>query len=471
MRGRMRRYKRAMITTGILVGAVAIGAIAAHQGPNNQVLHTIVLRGQAYDLAVDAQAHRAVVIGIDNATGYASTLDTTTGALVRTVALALGSTPSDVAVDARTGRVFITDIGDGTVSVLDARNGALLRIVTVGEIQPHDLRRIAVDPRTDRVFVSSSPVTRPNPALSAVHMLDARTGAVLHTTMTGGGSLAVDNRDGQAFVANLTGNSISVLDGRTGARVRMIALGASTGALHLAADGRTGRVFVATDAGLRVIDARTGRVLHAIPLPGVRNEALEVDEAHNRVVVVDDRLASPYTAYFRLLDARTGALVRATAVTGASSVVLDRHRGRAVVGTASGVRAFDVRTGTPLWTCAGDTGACGGSAVDARTGRVFGVDPGMIDSVGAHIGAGSVIVLDGRTGARQSVTPVGVYAGPLMIDEQAGHAIVVNDGGVVRASDAWGWVPAGLRQRLPFLPPPAGTRTVDGSVSVLDATR
>jgi DNA-binding beta-propeller fold protein YncE len=471
MKGRMRRYNHAMIVTGILVGAVAIGAIADHQAPNNRVLHTIVLHGQAYDLAIDARAHRAVVIGVTAGIpfmGYASTIDTVTGHLVRTVTLS--PNPTDLAGDERTGRVFITDIGDGTVSVLDARSGALLRTVTVGEMQPHDLRRIAVDARTDRVFVSSSPVTMRNPALSAVHMLDARTGAVLRTTMTGGGSLAVDALGGQAFVANLTGNNISVLDGHTGTRARTIALGAGTGALRLAADERTGRVFVATDEGLRVIDARTERVLRAIPLPGVRNDALEVDQGRGRVIVVDGRNVPPYASYLRILDARTGALLRATAVPDVYPVVLDRRWGRVILGTANRVRAFDVRTGALLWTFAGSVATQGAIAVDERTGHVFVVDRGVMDSSGAHIGAGSVIVLDGRTGARQSVTPVGVYAGPLMIDEQTGHAIVVNDGGVVRASDAWGWIPAGLRQHLPFLPPPTGTRTVDGSVSVLDAT-
>ena len=262
-----------------------------------------------------------------------------------------------------------------------------------------------------------------------------------------------------------------MLDGRTGAPVRTIALGTGAGALHLAADGRTGRVFVATDAGLRVIDARTGRVLRAIPLPGIRNDALEVDQGRGRVIVVDGRNAPPYTSYLRILDARTSALVRATAVTGAYPVAIDRRQGRMIVDTANDVRAFDVRTGTLLWTLFADGVTTQGAiAVDERTGHVFVVDNGMMGGPGAFTRSGSVIVLDGRTGARQSVMPVGVDAGPLMIDEQAGHAIVVNNGGTVRADDAWGWAPTWLRQRLPFLPPPVGIHTVSASVSVLDAT-
>jgi outer membrane protein assembly factor BamB len=142
-----------------------------------------------------------------------------------------------------------------------------------------------------------------------------------------------------------------------------------------------------------------------------------------------------------------------------------------IVGTASGVRAFDVRTGATLWTFAGGVHTQGDIAVDERTGRVFVVDRGAMDITGTLLGAGSVIVLDGRSGAQQSVTPVGVYAGPVAIDEWSGHAIVLNDGGTVRANDPWRWLPAWLRQRLPFVPQPLGTRTVSASVSLLDATR
>ncbi len=471
MKGSVRRYKRGMVATGLLAVAGGLGAAVAHRANAGAVLHTIALPSQGGGITLDMRDHRAVVVGVANGiTGYASTIDTASGRLVHIVAL--GSNPTDVAADAQTGRVFITDIDDGNVRTLDARSGALLRTVAVGDLQPHDLQRLVVDARTNRVFVSTSPLSLPNPRLSAVHMLDARSGAVLHTTMAGGGSLAVDDVTGRVYAADLAASSVSVLDGYTGARVRTLALGAYTRALHIAVDGYTGRVFVATDVGpLQVFDTRSGRLLRTISQPSLRNGLLEVDEARDRVVAADYSAIPPYPADVRLLDARSGAVVRTVTVAGAYAVALDRRWGRVIVGAPNGVSALDVRTGATLWAYAGTIQTLGDIAVDEQTGRVFVVDRGATSPSGAHLDAGSVVVLDGRTGARRSTVTVGVYPGALAIDDSTGHAVVVDDGGLVRVSDSWSWLPSWLRQRLPFFPLPPYTRTVNGSVSLLDAAR
>ena len=80
-----------------------------------------------------------------------------------------------------------------------------------------------------------------------------------------------------------------------------------------------------------------------------------------------------------------------------------------------------------------------------------------------------MVVLDGRTGAWRGAMPAGVYPGSLAIDASAGHAVVVDNGGLVPVSDSWSWLPAWLRQCLLIFPPPSGTRTVNGGVSLLDA--
>ena len=158
---------------------------------------------------------------------------------------------------------------------------------------------------------------------------------------------------------------------------------------------------------------------------------LEVDEARGRVVAADYSTIPPYPADVRLLDARSGAAVHTATVAGAYPMALDLRWGRVIVGAASGVSAFDVRTGATLWTYSGRIQTLGDIAVDEHTGRVFVVDRGAMSPSGAHLGAGSVVVLDGRTGARHGVMPVGVYPGALAIDEATGHAVVVNDGGMV----------------------------------------
>jgi YVTN family beta-propeller protein len=58
----------------------------------------------------------------------------------------VGRSPGYIAVDPRTGRAFVSNFSDDSVSVLDIRSGAILRTVAVG-IAPSV---VAVDVRTDR---------------------------------------------------------------------------------------------------------------------------------------------------------------------------------------------------------------------------------------------------------------------------------------------------------------------------------
>jgi YVTN family beta-propeller protein len=73
--------------------------------------------------------------------------------------VAVGLLPPAVAVDARSGRVFVANkgpvdgnlvpLGNGAVTVLDAHSGAVLRTVGVGTYPT----AIAVDERAGRAFV------------------------------------------------------------------------------------------------------------------------------------------------------------------------------------------------------------------------------------------------------------------------------------------------------------------------------
>src|SRR5438067_11682396 len=61
----------------------------------------------------------------------------------------VGASPSHVTVDARTGRAFVTNSSDSSLSVLDARSGTILRTVAVGAAPS----ALAVNAHTGRVFV------------------------------------------------------------------------------------------------------------------------------------------------------------------------------------------------------------------------------------------------------------------------------------------------------------------------------
>ena len=129
------------------------------------------------------------------------------------------------------------------------------------------------------------------------------------------------------------------------------------------------------------------------------------------------------------------------------------------------VFVLDARSGTLIRTVA-LSDSPGPLVVDERAGRVVvltGSWPGTINHVS---------ILDARTGALLRTLPVGVAANGMAVDERNGHVFVINGPGFVTLPDRWAWLPAWLRRRLPFLPPPGRhSRAVPGGVTMIDPTR
>ena len=218
--------------------------------------------GYAQGIAVDPRTQRAFVTNFGDDT--VSVADTTSGHLVRV--LRVGRVPVAVAVDVRTGRAFVTNNGSGSVSMLDARSGTLLRTIPVGPTPA----RVVVAERVGRVFIvhgRGGNVATPGgmfagPSWGGTTVLDARTGAVLRRIAIGGSPLddvgyatatniAVDESEGHVFVINQStrdragnpsGGSVSVLDDRTGQVRQTIAVGRKP--IALAVDEGSARLFV-----------------------------------------------------------------------------------------------------------------------------------------------------------------------------------------------------------------------------------
>jgi YVTN family beta-propeller protein len=201
-----RRYALA----GLLLLMLA-GVMAARTATAGGTVHPMALAQHPHAVVVDTRTSRAFVTshGADRRSGMVSVVDTTTGTLVRTVRL--GTYPDAMAVDERTSRVFIGR-DDGTVSLLDGRSGTVLG----GVVLPHNsaprtrraisggtavVQGLAVDGRTGRVFVAS--IGMGSDPLSRVSMLDGRSGAILHSmAVEDPATVAVDARAGRVLVLN-----------------------------------------------------------------------------------------------------------------------------------------------------------------------------------------------------------------------------------------------------------------------------
>lgn len=453
-----------------LLAVLVSGGMAAHRGTRtgDPVVSTVAVGVQPTDVVMDARTGRAFIL--NTLSNSVSMLDMRNGTLLRTTPV--GRRPLAMTLDVRAGRVVVAS-GDSIVSVLDALSGAIVRGVRGGS-SPEE---VAVDTRTGRTFIT-------NNLSHSVSVLDTRSGRFLATIPVSGTpyAVAVDERTSRVFVKSdsgrpgtVTAKLVSVIDSQSGRLLRTVTVGHDRSGLsgHIAVDARTNRVFVTSPLGdsVSVLDARTGRVVRAIG--GVAPLNVAVDERGGHVFVTNIGGGS-----VSMLDGASGRLLRTVRVGQHPRLVaVDGRTGRVFVtdimnGTAS---VLDARSGALL-------GAVGVGAnpvdlaVDERSGRVFIVSLGPTDSAGLLTGPGSVSALDARSGALLYTVPVGVEPARVVVDQQAGRAIVVNLAGNNR--DAL----APLRQVAPWLPehapacnnygrPVANCRPILGSVTVLDATR
>ena len=410
-----------------------------------------------------------------------------TGPLLAIVPLSGFAGQQDAIVDTTSGRVIVGTVDQtvfgrlqGRVTIVDTRTGTVLR--TASMAAPPAL--LALNPRDGHIVA----VARAGAAMSQVHLLDPTSGLASRGVLIGtpSGAIAIDGGSDRAFIVGGGGSGangvypytvpsrVVMLDLRTMRVLHTTAVGPSpTG---VAVDDGSGRVAVATAAGLHVLDAANGTLLRTFPR---LTQLLAVDQRTNRIVVADD------AGRVFLLDARTGRLGGAVPMVGAAptpgGVAIDARNGRVVLltrGAINGsgivmtmglVRILDGTTGQVLQTASVD----GQSATLALWG-----DRAVI---AAYDGSTSVTLFDPQHGQTPRLIDVGLVPSFVAVDGRAGRIVVAGNGSASldrppRDHDRWGWMPAWLRRAISFAPPPP-TPTPTGfqppvpGVSVVDPMR
>jgi hypothetical protein len=199
-------------------------------------------------------------------------------------------------------------------------------------------------------------------------MLDARSGRVVRITgdlepanpqLDGSGeNVSIDVRSGRVYAASVAGDVVSVLDGRSGALLRVVPL---QRAASRSSSSRGGMPPSAPSTGVTAaLDAQPleGSAVPSGPVTGV----------------------SPF-AEVGILDRHNGVALRTlAAVMAAGAVAQDRRRHATYRATLAGVQVVDDATGRPVRTIA-LPGGCIGVAVDGASGHVFALSPGRATQV------------------------------------------------------------------------------------------
>jgi DNA-binding beta-propeller fold protein YncE len=247
-------------------------------------------------------------------------------------------------------------------------------------------------------------------------------------------------------MAHTGGATVSMLDPRTGVTLRPLA--ACLNPVALGVSVRTGHLFAKCNDGTTVmLDERTGRLLARTQTESTYG-CLLVDERTNRIFELGTPMVGQH--HLDMLDAQTGALLRATAglglpnsaeqalggrrdcpyatVDGRTGRIYIALRGPGELGTRaarSEVALVDGRTGTILrrFPVAENPVAV---AVDSQTGRLLVASVGTVDGAGLPLGNGTLSVLDAASGRVRRTLTVGLNPTAVVIDERRGHALVLN---------------------------------------------
>jgi DNA-binding beta-propeller fold protein YncE len=261
------RLRAASLSAALIAVAVAGSTVATAvpRPPVTVVSTDAVPGGSFYAVAVDPVRHLAYVASGAAPDGHTEVVDTRTGA---TTDLALPSNNASMAINEKTGLVYIPDTASGTVAVLRGASVVTTITLPVGS-QPGDA---TIDPVTGRVYVDEFKAT-------AVAVIK---GTAVVTTITVGKSPAggaVDPSTGDVYIPNAGDDTVSVIRGT--AVVKTVKVGSAPD--FVAVDPSSRLAYVAN------IDGDTVSILHGTKLLHTTKVGDDPD-----TIVVDPRTQLAY---------------------------------------------------------------------------------------------------------------------------------------------------------------------------------
>jgi len=227
-----------------------------------------------------------------------------------------------MAIDLKRQRLFVAELGNDTVGVVDLGNRSLARTIT-GLNEPQG---VGYEPSTDALLVA-------NARDGSVKLFDGsgykETGQV--ALGSDADNIRIDPAAKHAIVGYGDGG-LAFLDPATARKIRIAPLRAHPESFQIAPDG--GRIFVnLPDArAIAVVDAASGKLVANWPMDKGGNFAMAVDDDRGRVLVAFR--SPPELVAFAITD---GKSVATAATCGdADDVFIDAKRNRVYVTCGAG---------------------------------------------------------------------------------------------------------------------------------------
>ena len=288
-------------TVTVIDGASGLATATIHD--DNAVVPTIAT--VPTEIAVDTTANQIYVSNWAGCTapapGIVEVMQIDGNSLVTTPLGTGGSGPTGIAVNPNTHVAYVSNICDGTLSVLV--NGTFSPILAnrTGAVMPNS---VAINPATNKAYFAT--YSKGGPGL--VIALDGLTN--LTTSLSAGKgptALTVNVATNKIYVANQTDGTVTVIDGATFTVVATVTVGALP--MQLGVDPVTDKVYVVNQNGnsVSVIDGATDAVA-TIPV-GNGPDGIGIDSLTDQIYVANgnDNTVS-------VLDGASGIVTKTLAV-------------------------------------------------------------------------------------------------------------------------------------------------------------
>jgi YVTN family beta-propeller protein len=252
--------------------------------------------------------------------------------------IAVGNSPIYLAADQKRNRIYVSDQGDDTVSVIDGLTNTVMAVVRVGGYP----NGIAVNPKTNTIYVAN----------------------------LRSGSLSII--DGSSFTASTL---------RLGFHPAKVAINAATNKVYVTLEDQNG--------ALAVIDGKNRKLIASIPLPPYPL-SVAVDSPSNQIYVADFLCGCGQVT---VVDGSTDTIINNIALPGASMVGGVALAPRTEFGYATdennGLYVIDLASGTILGEISGLSYP---NEVAAIPGTSFAVEPDTGSDRAIFIGARNLVI-------------------------------------------------------------------------------
>ncbi|WP_424359991.1 beta-propeller fold lactonase family protein [Methanocella sp. MCL-LM] len=248
-----------------------------------------------FTLVVSAAGPYAYITNFGD--GTVSVIDTQTNTVATTVAV--GSSPIGVAVNPAGTTVYVTNRGGNSLSVIDAATNTVTATVTVGT----GPSGVAVNPAGTTVYVT-------NFGDDTVSVIDAATNTVTGTISVGSKpyGVAVNPAGTRIYVTNMVAGTVSVIDAATNAVTDTVTVGEGPYGVAVNSAGTTVYTANYDDNSVSVIDAATNAVTDTVTV-GDNPFAVAVNPAGNTIYAVNSEGSS-----MAVIDAATNAVTATVTV-------------------------------------------------------------------------------------------------------------------------------------------------------------